>query len=79
MREDWEAIAKLDLKCRDLLAELVASETQCDQALRGQVEELSRLYEQLQRSGRAERERLTGELTRLNQAKQVTRAYKPLG
>ena len=78
-RQDWEAIGELDRKCRVLVAEVVASEAWADQALREQVEELSRLYEQLQQSGRAERERLVGELTRLNQSKQVTNAYKPLG
>lgn len=78
-RQDWEAIGELDRQCSVLLAEVVASEPWSDQALREQVEELSRLYVQLQQFGRAERERLAGELTRLNQSKQVTNAYKPLG
>ncbi|HCJ29901.1 MAG TPA: flagellar protein FliT [Pseudomonas sp.] len=77
-RQDWEAIGELDRRCRVLVAEVVASEAWDDQALREQVEELTRLYEQLLQSGRAERERLAGELTRLNQSKQVTNTYKPL-
>ena len=78
-RQDWEAIGELDRRCRVLVTEVVASEAWGDQALREQVEELTRLYDQLQQSGRAERERLAGELTRLNQSEQVTKAYKPLG
>lgn len=78
-QQDWEAIAQLDGECRTLVAEVVASEAWDDSALREQIAELSRLYDELQRSGRAERERLAGELTRLNQSKQVNQAYRPLG
>lgn len=75
---DWEAIAALDVECSALVAAL-RDEDAFDAGLREQIEELSRLYEELQQSGRAERERVAGELTRLNQSKQVTNAYKPLG
>ncbi|WP_313105773.1 flagellar protein FliT [Stutzerimonas nitrititolerans] len=77
-RGDWEAITALDVECSALVAAL-RDEDAFDAGLREQIEELSRLYEELQQSGRAERERVAGELTRLNQSKQVTNAYKPLG
>jgi len=77
-KSDWEAIAALDVECSALVAAL-RDEDAFDAELRGQIEELSRLYEELQQSGRAERERVASELTRLNQSKQVTKAYKPLG
>ncbi|RRV11406.1 flagellar protein FliT [Stutzerimonas xanthomarina] len=74
---DWEAISVLDEKCSALVANL-RDEDAFDTDLRRQIEELSRLYEELQRTGRAERERIAAELTRLSQSKQVTNAYKPL-
>lgn len=77
-KSDWAAIAALDVECSALVAAL-RDEDAFDAELRGQIEELSSLYEELQQSGRAERERVAGELTRLNQSKQVTKAYKPLG
>lgn len=74
---DWEAIKALDEECSALVAAL-RDEDAFDANLRQQIEELSRLYEELQRTGRAERERIAAELTRLSQSKQVTNAYKPL-
>ncbi|KJS77149.1 flagellar protein FliT [Stutzerimonas chloritidismutans] len=74
---DWEAITALDKDCSALVAAL-GDDDAFDRGLREQVEELSHLYEELQRSGRAERERLAGELTKLSQSKQVSQAYKPL-
>lgn len=75
---DWETIAVLDEECRALVATL-GDEDAFDDGLREQLAKLSRLYDDLQQVGRAERERLAGELTRLNQSKQVSQAYKPLG
>jgi metal-responsive CopG/Arc/MetJ family transcriptional regulator len=73
---DWEAIADLDEECRGLVAALSDEEAA---ELQQQLAELSHLYGQLQQSGYAERQRLAGELTRLNQSKHVKNAYKPLG
>ncbi len=75
---DWEAIGLLDEECRALVATL-GDEDASDLKLREQLAELSRVYDELQQAGRAERERLAGELTRLNQSRQVNQAYKPLG
>ncbi|MDX2351355.1 MULTISPECIES: flagellar protein FliT [Stutzerimonas] len=75
---DWEAVALLDEECRALVAALGDGDAS-DLELREQLAELSRVYDELQQAGRAERERLAGELTRLNQSKQVNQAYKPLG
>lgn len=75
---NWEAIVALDEECRDLIAAL-GEEDAYEVALREQLAELSHLYEELHRAGKAERERLVLELTRLNQSKQVKQAYKPIG
>jgi len=75
---DWEAVALLDEECRALVAALGDGDAS-DLELREQLAELSRVYDELQQAGRAVRERLAGELTRLNQSKQVNQAYKPLG
>ncbi|WP_313054967.1 flagellar protein FliT [Pseudomonas lopnurensis] len=75
-RQDWEAIGALDSQCRTSIGEVMDS---AEPGLREQVEELSRLYAELQQAARAERERVAGELTRLNQSKQVDRAYKTFG
>lgn len=75
-RQDWQAITALDPQCRALIDEVVSMEALKDQALRDQVQALSKLYAELQDAARQERERLAGELTRLNQSKQVDQAYK---
>lgn len=72
---DWDAVTALDEDCRSLVAAL-RDEDALDGELREQIDALASLYEELQKSGRAERERLAGELTRLNQSKQVDQAYK---
>lgn len=72
---DWDAVTALDEDCRSLVAAL-RDEDAFDIELREQIDALASLYEELQKSGRAERERLAGELTRLNQSKQVDQAYK---
>lgn len=74
-QQDWEVIGELDTQCRTLVAAL-RDEDAFDSELREQIDALVSLYEELQKSGRAERERLAGELTRLNQSKQVDQAYK---
>jgi len=78
-RLDWEAVALLDKQSRILTREVAASESWNDHELHEGISELSRLYAALQHAGRAERERIAGELTRLNQSKQVNQAYKALG
>jgi len=74
---DWETIALLDEECRTLVAAL-RDEDAFDAGLREQLAELSRLYDDLQQVGCAERERLAGELTPVKQSKQGKRAYKTL-
>lgn len=74
---DWAAIATLDEECRALVASL-RDEDASDVGLRDQLESLTNLYGELQHSGRNERERLIGELTRLSQSKHVNQAYTPL-
>ena len=75
-QQDWEAIGALDVRCRELVGE---AGTKGDPALREQVEALSKLYIELQLAARQERERIAGELTKLNQSKQANRAYESLG
>ncbi|MFL9813166.1 flagellar protein FliT [Stutzerimonas sp. VN223-3] len=75
---EWTAITALDKECLALVAAL-RDEDALDAGLREQLEELSRLYDEVRERCRAERERLVGELTRLSQSKQVNRAYKLLG
>jgi len=78
LQGDWESVSVLDVECRALVAAL-RDEDALDRELREQLDQLSRLYAELQKSGRAERERLATELIRLNQSSQVKDAYKPLG
>lgn len=78
-RQDWEAVSALDPQCRALVKEVVALESWGDPVLREQIGELSQLYAELQQAARAERERIAGQLTRLNQSKQVDQAYKTFG
>lgn len=79
VRLDWEAVGLLDKQSRVLVSEVVASRSWGDRELHEGITELSRLYAELQYAGRTERGRLVGELTRLNQSKQVNQVYKPLG
>ncbi|WP_312963337.1 flagellar protein FliT [Stutzerimonas nitrititolerans] len=78
-QRDWEAVSALDPQCRTLISEVVSLEQWGNPVLRERVGALSQLYAELQQAARLERERVAGELTRLNQSKQVTNAYKPLG
>ena len=78
-KSDWEAVALLDKRSRLLIKEVAGSESWSDTELRQEVNKLSQLYAELQYAGRAERERLAAELTRLNQSKQVKQAYESLG
>jgi len=73
VRQDWEVIGELDLRCRELVREVRKIG---DSALREPVEALSKLYTELQWAARQERERIAGELRRLSQSKQVDQAYK---
>ena len=78
-RLDWEAVALLDKQSTILVNEVATSESWSDRELHQGINELSQIYAELQRAGHAERDRVVGELTRLNQSKQVNQAYKPLG
>ena len=73
-RQDWGAVTALDPQCRVLLGEVVALEAWDNSVLRDQVEALSNLYAELQQAARDERERIAGELARLNQSNQVSQA-----
>lgn len=75
---EWDAVSSLDHECSALVASL-SDEDATDAGLRAEIDAMATLYEELQLTGRAERERLAAELTRLNQAKQVSRAYGSLG
>lgn len=74
---DWESIPGLDAECQALLA-VLRDEDAYDPTLRKLLAALSQLYDDLQQRGRAERQRLAEELTRLSQSSQVKNAYKPL-
>lgn len=75
---EWDMVSSLDRECSALVASL-CDEDATDIGLRAEIAAVAALYDELQQTGRAERERLAMELTKLNQAKQVSRAYKPLG
>lgn len=76
--DDWESIVALDEECCALVLAL-RDEDAVHFGLSEQLEALSHLYDELQLASRLERDRLARELTRLNQSKQVSKAYKPLG
>ena len=71
-QQNWAAIGALDAQCRALIGGAGAS----DPALREPLEELSRIYADLQAAARAERERIAGELTRINKSKRADQMYK---
>lgn len=75
---EWETVRSLDGECSALVASL-CDEDATDAGLRAEIDAVAALYDELQRAGRVERERLATELTKLNQAKQVSRAYGSLG
>lgn len=77
-RLDWESVALLDKQSRVLVKAVTAKDSWSDRELHLGISELSQIYADLQQAGRAERDRLAGELTRLNQSRQVNQAYKPL-
>ncbi|HBS80822.1 MAG: flagellar protein FliT [Pseudomonas sp.] len=76
---DWEMVTLLDKQSRILVKEVQATGKWDNSELHRGIVELSQLYSELQLAGRAERERLMSELTRMNQSKQVSQAYTLLG
>jgi len=74
--KDWDAISILDSQCRLLIGKHAGN---IEVPIREQIEALSRLYLELRQAASVERERIAGELTRLNQVKQVDQAYKSFG
>lgn len=72
---NWETIASLDKACSALVASL-RDEDAADAELCAGIDAMVELYAELQLAGRAERERLALELTKLNQVAHVNQAYK---
>jgi len=74
-KQDWSTITALDAQCRALIEEAEG----CYHALREPLEELSQLYAELRQAAGVERERIAGELTRINKSKRAGQMYKAFG
>ena len=77
-RRDWLAIGELDRQCREAV-EAAMVEPLDAETLRLRMQELLGLYRQLVSTCQQEQQRLAGELTQLNQGRQVAKVYQLFG
>ncbi|MBA1192531.1 flagellar protein FliT [Enterobacterales bacterium AW_CKDN230030176-1A_HGKHYDSX7] len=72
---DWEAIGELDLECRVCVDEVLAESAINQQAVKGRLEDLLRVYRQLIDIASDERQSLIAEMTEIRQAQTATKVY----
>ena len=78
LRQDWVAIGKLDLQCRQAV-DAAMHEGGDEARLRDSMQELLLLYRELVTLCTAERKRLGDELVQINQARQGAKVYQLFG
>lgn len=78
LRQDWVAIGKLDLQCRQAV-DASMHEGGDEARLRDSMQELLLLYRELVTLCTAERKRLGDELVQINQARQGAKVYQLFG
>lgn len=78
LRQDWVAIGKLDLQCRQAV-DAAMHEGGDEACLRDSMQELLLLYRELVTLCTAERKRLGDELVQINQARQGAKVYQLFG
>lgn len=78
-QQDWQAVGKLDLQCRQAVDSAMADPHQENDELRERMEELLDLYRELVSVCQAEQQRIADELRQINQFKQGAKVYQMFG
>lgn len=77
--QDWTAIGRLDLQCREAIDEAMLDVADDEETLRTRMTELLDLYRELVNVCQSEQKRLAGELVQLNQAHNGAKVYQLFG
>ncbi|QIH06942.1 MULTISPECIES: flagellar assembly protein FliT [unclassified Pseudomonas] len=76
---NWQAIGELDLACRSCMED-VLSEAEVDEAaLKGNLEELMGVYQQLLEVATGERQAIFDEMSQIHQAQSAAKVYHLFG
>ncbi|MFV3333503.1 flagellar protein FliT [Pseudomonas sp. NY15437] len=78
-QEDWEAIARLDLQCRDYVDAAMVEPLDDDSDLKRSLEGLLVLYRDLVQAVTRQREDVAGEIVRVNRSHQGAKVYQMFG
>ena len=77
--QDWQAVGKLDLQCRQAVDSAMADPHQQNDELRERMQELLDLYRELVSVCQTEQQRIANELRQIQQSKQSAKVYQMFG
>lgn len=77
--QDWEAIARLDLECREHVDAAMVEPLEDDSDLKRSLEGLLVLYRELVHAVTRQREDVAGEIIRVNRSHQGAKVYQLFG
>ncbi|QRY82157.1 flagellar protein FliT [Pseudomonas sp. PDNC002] len=78
-QQDWEAIARLDLECREHVDAAMVEPLDDDSDLKRSLEGLLVLYRELVHAVTRQREDVAGEILRVNRSHQGAKVYQMFG
>ena len=78
-QQDWQAVGRLDLQCRQAVDNAMSDPHQNSDALRERMQELLDLYHEMVSICQGERQRIADELRQINQSKQSAKVYQMFG
>lgn len=78
-QQDWQAVGKLDLQCRQAVDSAMADPHQQNDELRERMQELLDLYRELVSVCQTEQQRIANELRQIQQSKQSAKVYQMFG
>jgi hypothetical protein len=76
---NWDAISELDLGCRSVIDQVLSEAPVDEDALRGKLESLLAVYQQLLEVTTGERQAIFEEMSQINQAKNASKVYHLFG
>lgn len=77
--QDWVAIGKLDLQCRQAVDAAMVEPARDEDMLRERMQELLDLYREMVSLCQQEQQRVAHELVQLNQSQQGAKVYQLFG
>lgn len=78
-QQDWQAVGRLDLQCRQAVDNAMSDPHQNNDELRERMQELLDLYQDLVSACQSEQQRIADELRQINQSKQSAKVYQMFG